>query len=127
VSSEECRLKTRPTHILKQDRPVCVTRRVYIKNQANSPTKTRQATVSVTRRVYIKNQANSLSVKEWPEHVSSEECIIKEMLTHHLKKHGPSMCFRNVQNKMQEIILSEIGKSRSSSPEQCTRKGKARE
>ena len=32
-------------------------------NQANSPTETRQATVCVTSRVHIENQVNSLSVK----------------------------------------------------------------
>ena len=48
---------------------------MHIKNQANSPPETRQVTVCVTRRVYNKNHANSLSVKEWPEHVSSEECV----------------------------------------------------
>ena len=94
MPSKESTIKIRQTHHLKQDSPVCVTRRVNIENQANSPPETRQANIAVTRRMHIENQANSpperrqatvcatsrvhiknwansLSVKEWPEHVSS--------------------------------------------------------
>jgi len=56
-------------------------------------------------------------------HVSSEECLGKECKLTTLKRIA-SRCFRSVQNKMQESILSEIDNSISSSPEQCTRKRK---
>ena len=67
---EEYILTTRPTHKLKHDRSVLF-----------------------TRRVQIKNQAHSLSVKEWPDHVSLKECIIKVLQTHHLRKEWPARAF----------------------------------
>ena len=63
MSPEDCTLKTRPTHLLKHDRP-----------QSESP---ESCTLKTT---------NSHSVNGQPKHVSSEECILKGMLTHHLKK-----------------------------------------
>ena len=85
----------KPGHSHPETRQVMisVTRGVDNKNKVNSPTETKQAIVSVSRRVHIKNQANSLSVKEWPKHVSSEVCIVKGILSHLLKRKSPEYVF----------------------------------
>ena len=71
---EESTTKTRPTHILKQDRPHLYHQKSAYKNKANLLSETRQATVCVTRRVHIKNQANSHTETRQATSVSPEEC-----------------------------------------------------
>jgi len=142
--TEESTINTRSTHHLKQA-TVCVTRSVQIKNQANSHSDTRQAIVCVTRRVHIKNQANSHSETRQAivcvtrrMHIKNHQltfckrmaraCIFRRVCDKRTANSPPKKriargCFSSVQNKMQESIPSEIAWS----PEQCTRKGKARE
>ena len=54
MSPKECTLKPQQLTSWTRWATVSITRRVHIKDQANSHTETRQATVSVTRRVHIK-------------------------------------------------------------------------
>ena len=83
VSPEECTLKTRPTHILKQG---YITRRVCIRNKANSPAETRKATFCVIRRVQIETMSTHKLKQDRPQSVSPEECTLKTRPTHILKQ-----------------------------------------
>ena len=48
-----------------------------------------QATVCVTRRVHIESQTNSPSKQDRPQFVSPEECTLKTRQTHPLKQDRP--------------------------------------
>ena len=126
VSPQKCMIKTMPTHWLKKARPEYVSQEFTAKTRPTHPLKK-------VGSAYVSLEESTLKIgwltsyKEWPEHVSSEECIVKGMLTHHLKKNGQSMCFRSVQNKMQESLHPEKGNCTPWSPEECTRKGEIRE
>ena len=108
LSPEECTLKTRLTHILKQSRPHLCHQKSAHKNQANSQTEARQASLchqtstSTIRPTHLlkqdrpdlhhqksahcKNQANSQTETRQARSVSPEECTLKIIATHFLSK-----------------------------------------
>ena len=81
---------------------------MHVKDQDNSPSETRQATVSVTREVYLKKRPAYHLKQDRPQAVSPEECTLRAKPTHPLKQDRPVCVTTRVHMESQANSPTEM-------------------